>query len=212
MAIHARASQHAHARGLIGSGTGKQTESGQAPKAPPMCTVAAVGRQPRVTANNGNQRQVSGHVLVTPLANPTARSTFATSQSRHVLATPLANTTARPTFATTQRPSTRFSQQSPISQGQQPGCVSIPPLNRVLLKAVLKGGSSKDGKTFTVRIVDTATIYSCDDLKITIREQLCEDIIAEDFELGFVDGSNVVRIHNKDDFLEVWSRLRKPGR
>lgn len=42
----------------------------------------------------------------------------------------------------------------------------------MLLKAVLKDGSSKDGKTFTLHNID----FSCDELKMTIREQLSKDI------------------------------------
>ena len=44
-----------------------------------------------------------------------------------------------------------------------------------------------------------------------IREQLSEDIDAEDFDIGFVNGSSVIRICNKEDLSDVWSALRKPG-
>ena len=70
----------------------------------------------------------------------------------------------------------------------------------MLLKAVLKG-SNKDGKTFTIRDVDTVAISSCDDMKMLIREQLSEDIVTEDFDVGFVNGSSVIRIRNKEIFL-----------
>ena len=80
----------------------------------------------------------------------------------------------------------------------------------MVLKAVLKGGN-KDGKTFTICDLDTAAISSCDDMKTLIREQLSEDIVAEDLDIGFVNGSSVIRIHNKEDLSDMWSALRKPG-
>ena len=80
----------------------------------------------------------------------------------------------------------------------------------MLLKAMLKGGN-KDGKTFTICDVDTAAISSCDDMKMLIREQLSEDIVTEDFDIGFVNGSSVIRIRNKEDLSDVWAALRKPG-
>ena len=69
-------------------------------------------------------------------------------------------TTSRVPLATTQQ----------RSQGQLSEGVSVPTLTRVLLKAVLKGGN-KDGKTFTIRDVDTAATSSCDNMKMLIREQ-----------------------------------------
>ena len=79
----------------------------------------------------------------------------------------------------------------------------------MLLKAALKGGN-KDGKAFTIRDFDTAAISSCDDMKMLIREQLSKDIVAEDFDIGFVNGSSVIRIRSKEDLSDVWSALRKP--
>ena len=48
-------------------------------------------------------------------------------------------------------------------------------------------------------------------MKMLIREQLNEDIVTEDFDIGFVNGSSVIRIRNKEDLSDVWSALRKPG-
>ena len=96
------------------------------------------------------------------------------------------------------------------SQGQLSDGVSVCTLTHVLLKAVFKGGN-KDGKTFTIGDLDTAAISSCDDMKMLIREQLSEDIVTEDLDIGFVNGSSVIRIRNKEDLSDVWSALRKPG-
>lgn len=50
------------------------------------------------------------------------------------------------------------------------------------------------------------------DLKGKIRNQPNEDIVPEDFDIGFVKGTtNVVRIRNQQDLEELWGILRKPG-
>ena len=96
-------------------------------------------------------------MIVTPLATPSVRPLLPTTlhQELHgrVLPVPSALTTSRVPLATTQQ----------RSQGQLSEGVSVLTLTRVLLKAVLKGGN-KDGKTFTIRDVDTAAISSCDDM------------------------------------------------
>lgn len=73
------------------------------------------------------------------------------------------------------------------------------PLQRVLAWAVPKGVSKDIGK-----------ISSTDDLKVAIREQLNGDTATEDFDVGFVEGSNVVGIRSKPDLHELWSGLTKP--
>lgn len=176
-------------------------------KAPLSCSVALVGNQ-RVTVNNGSLNQVSspsgGHVTVTPLVNTTARPVSVTVLQRgRGLPPPVTQTaSARVPFDVTAQQRQRL---------QHSGCIPIAPLNRVLLKAVLKGGNVKDGKIFTIRNVDTTVISSCDDLKKTIKQQLSEDITTDDFDIGFVDGSSIVRLRNKEDLVEVWSGLRKTG-
>ncbi len=53
-----------------------------------------------------------------------------------------------------------------------------------------------NGKSFTIRNVDTTAISSCDDLKLIIREQLNDDIAVEDFYIGLEAGASVVRTEN----------------
>ena len=171
-------------------------------KAPLSCSVAIVGNQ-RVTVNNESLNQVSspsGDVTVTPLVNTTARPVSDTVLQRgRGLPPPVTQTaSARIPFDVTAQQRQRL---------QHSGCIPIAPLNRVLLKAVLKGGNVKDGKIFTIRNVDTTVISSCDDLK----QQLSEDITTDDFDIGFVDGSSIVRLRNKEDLIEVWSGLRETG-
>ena len=38
-----------------------------------------------------------------------------------------------------------------------------------------------------------------------IRKQLSEDIVTENFDTGFVNGSSVIRIRNEEDLSDVWS-------
>ena len=52
-------------------------------------------------------------------------------------------------------------------------------------------GTKKDGKTFTIRKVDPARILSCSDFKGVIRAQLNEEITPDDFDIGFISGTNV---------------------
>ena len=200
--------RHVHARSASNQADLEVMEaSKQVPKVPPRCVVSLVGSQ-HVTVNNGSLNKVSKpngrQVIVTPLATPSVRPLLPTTlhQELHgrILPVPSALTTSRVPLATTQQ----------RSQGQLSEGVSVPTLTHVLLKAVLKGGN-KDGKTFTIRDVDTAAISSCDDMKMLIREQLSEDIVTEDFDIGFVNGSSVIRIRNKEDLSDVWAALRKPG-
>ena len=61
-------------------------------------------------------------------------------------------------------------------------------LDKIVLRAVCKD-DSKVCRSFTLRNIDTALVCSCDDLKIVIRSQLCQDITQEDFDVGYVRGS-----------------------
>ena len=85
-------------------------------------------------------------------------------------------------------------------------------LNRVLIKAVPKGGGKGEGKNFTLKNVNTAELSSCNQLKALIKEQLCDDIESGSFDVGFIDGSNVVRIRTHDDLKETWTTLMKGGK
>ena len=62
-------------------------------------------------------------------------------------------------------------------------------LDKILLKAAYKG--KKEFKTFTLRNVDTAAIAS---LKKLIKDSLRDDINSKDFDVGYMQGSNVIRV------------------
>ena len=63
---------------------------------------------------------------------------------------------------------------------------------KLLLKAFPKA-TKKEWKVFTLRNVDPASITSRDDLKAEIRVQLCDDV-KNDFDVGYVQGSNFISI------------------
>lgn len=117
--------------------------SGQMTQVRPPYTVAVVGSGHCVTVNTraqGRQCQMQaiGYVIVAPL--PTTGTNSATTTQ------PLVATSARPGLTTVSR-------QTSTSQ--------LPPLQRVLIRAVVQGGSKTDvGKMFTIRNLDTIMIGS----------------------------------------------------
>ena len=87
------------------------------------------------------------------------------------------------------------------------------PNPNVLPKVVLKAHSvnKKDSaKTFTLRNLDLSAIKSCVDLKAVIKRRLSSDITGEEYDVGYVQGSNVVRVRTAEDLDELWALLRKP--
>ena len=82
-------------------------------------------------------------------------------------------------------------------------------LDKVLLKAAYKG--KKEFKTFTLRNVDTAAIASSKDLKKLIKDRLRDDISSKDFDIGYMQGSNVIRVRTKEDLSEMWLEVKKQG-
>lgn len=151
----------------------------------PLCSlslaVAATGR--RVTINSGSKKQVSknggGCVLITPLSKGT--------YSMPNVPTAKLNTTL---------------------QG------ASPLLSKVLVNVASKDGPISSGKMFTLRDLDITAILTCEDLKgedlkDAIKRQLTDDIVDSDFDVGYVEGSSVVRIRNRRDLEEVWSCIAK---
>ena len=78
----------------------------------------------------------------------------------------------------------------------------------VLLKAVHKGSTGKnDRKVFSLRNVNTSLGSSCEALKTLIKHQLSGDIGAIDFDVGFLEGANLVQMRNQKDLEEAWDML-----
>ena len=135
----------------------------------------------QMAAGNGNQ----GHSVVTISQGVQGR----------VVITPLTSTARFHTQGT----NPAFNQ---LLHGSQPTAN----INHVLLKAVQKDGGKL--KMFTICNIGT-NIHSCDDLKALIRNQISGNIITDDFDVGFLDGSNTIRICTKEDLAEVRSELLK---
>ena len=76
---------------------------------------------------------------------------------------------------------------------------------KVLLKVVSK--SSKVRKMFTLRNLDQRKVLSIEHLKEVIGAQLKKDVIASDFDVGYISGSNMVSIRTQADLSEVWSEI-----
>ncbi len=157
--------------------------------------ISIAGQQPTVTlVSNGamtSRRPGTGiarQVLVTPLtkANP-ANNTF---QQQRVFAATRSSLNSQP--------SSSASHQHTANK-----------VDKVLLKAVNKKGK-KDSKTFTLRNVNQHALLTSDDLKRVIRMKLSDDITSGDFDVGYVQGTTVVRIRTSEDLEELWSLLRQP--
>ena len=88
--------------------------------------------------------------------------------------------------------------------------VPVYDIERVLLKAVCSKGEKpkKDPRTFTLRNINTAEVFSGDKLQRVIKTQLSDDV-EEEFEVGVVEGSNIVSIHSREDMMDVWNDIKK---
>ena len=76
-----------------------------------------------------------------------------------------------------------------------------------MLKAALRN-NLKEMKTFTIRNVNTTSIQSIEDLKFLIKDRFSDDIKTI-FDVGYIQGTNVIRIRSKEDLLETWAEIRK---
>ena len=81
------------------------------------------------------------------------------------------------------------------------GCM----LEEVFLKAACKG--KKDVQMFTVWNVNPSIVTSSDDLKDLIKDSLEDDITSGGFDVGYMLGSNVIRICSKEVVKEMWRDL-----
>ena len=68
-------------------------------------------------------------------------------------------------------------------------------INYLLLKVVPRSGiEGKEEKTFTLCNVDPSEISSYDELKDLKKKCLSEDITVEEFNVGYFEDSNILRI------------------
>ena len=52
-------------------------------------------------------------------------------------------------------------------------------------------------------------ILECSDLEDLIRDQLQDDVIEEEFDVGYLQSNTVVSIRSKEDLVKVWSTMCK---
>lgn len=83
---------------------------------------------------------------------------------------------------------------TPVPSGSAPpGSVPHPDyIPKLMLKAISKVG--KNSKLFTLRNLNMNLLHSCEQLKATIRHQLENDIIVDDFDVGYINGNNMISI------------------
>ena len=62
---------------------------------------------------------------------------------------------------------------------------------------------------FTIRNINTTQVSSISRLVELIRAQLKGDIIAEDFDVGYVSGNNLISLRNKEDVSEIWTSANR---
>lgn len=75
-------------------------------------------------------------------------------------------------------------------------------VKKLLLKAVSKKAPKTDSKVFCLRNVNLSSVK---ELKKLISGSFCDDITSKDFDVGYMQGSNVIRIRTKDDIEEFHS-------
>ena len=90
---------------------------------------------------------------------------------------------------------------TPLSSRTQTSVIS-----KIFLKAMPRSKERKgENEMFTLRNINTTQVSSVSLLVELIRGQLKGGITSEDFEVGYVNGSNLISLRNKEDVSEVWA-------
>lgn len=84
-------------------------------------------------------------------------------------------------------------------------------IEKATLRAVSQGAVYKkeSAKSFILRSIDCSKVISCGDLKGVIQQQLKQDVISGDFDVGYVQGTNVIRVRSRQDIQEMWPEVVK---
>lgn len=108
--------------------------------------------------------------------------------------------------------------QAPMAVHQTfPGRVVVTPLGtsttpsfikKILLKAVSKG-SKKEPKMFMLRNMNLSQISTSLDLMFLIKAQLKEDMIKDNFDVGYLQNTTVIILRSKYDLSELWDNVRR---
>ena len=100
---------------------------------------------------------------------------------------------------------------STAAQSIQAGSIIHPlqpkTIDKVLVKAVRKG--KKEAKTFTIRNVNPLSVMTRGQVQNLIKECLQGDIISGNFDVGFINGVNVIRVRTREDVKEMLSEIEK---
>lgn len=103
----------------------------------------------------------------------------------------------------------RAPQQIPPLPPRAPQQIPPLPISKVLIKVCPKG-KKKETKTFSLRNIHPSKVVSVENLKTIIRTQLQGEISqSSKFDIGYLQGSNVVSIRSEEDLLEIWENFRK---
>ena len=84
-------------------------------------------------------------------------------------------------------------------------------IDKTIFKAVCQNAKKDVPQAFTLCNIDTSRVLSCNDLKSVIWTQLQHYIISDNFDVGYVQGTCVVRVRSKEDLVEMWTALSKPN-
>ena len=81
-------------------------------------------------------------------------------------------------------------------------------LSKLLLKAVSK--TTKKSKVFTLRDINVNNVTSVEVLKQIIKKQLTHDITS-DFDVGYIQGTNIISVRGEKDLNDIWRGVQKQG-
>lgn len=83
-------------------------------------------------------------------------------------------------------------------------------ISKILIKVCSRGKKKADSKTFSLRNIDPSSVLSVEKLRSLIRSQLQIEVSqSSNFDVGYLQGSNVVNVRNKEDVLEIWANIKK---
>uniref|UniRef100_A0A1X7UJH2 SHOCT domain-containing protein n=1 Tax=Amphimedon queenslandica TaxID=400682 RepID=A0A1X7UJH2_AMPQE len=141
-----------------------------------------------VTVNSGQKDGIGGRVYVTAL--PSHGPTIISGSGPTLI----------PHFSPRQTPAT--------SRAAAPTLQSPLALLKLLLKAVSK--TTKKSKVFTLRDVKVNNVTSVEILKQIIKNQLTHDITS-DFDVGYIQGTNIISIRGEKYLNDIWGGVQKQG-
>ena len=109
-------------------------------------------------------------------------------------------------------PTTSSTNPIPQQAGVRRTVVQQPANIRKVLIKVCPRGNKKENKTFSLRNINPSSVTSVDELRDVIKSQLRNEVThSYIFDVGYLQGSNVVSIRNSEDISEIWANIIKKG-